>query len=149
MYVIEILTSCQTWPLTSNYKCHQFLRNLIPPLESYKFWSQNYQLTWASFSGFSPWRPQKTFFVFVLRPTGCLAAQPWLIQAGLGGEQPGQVTQPGIWCLAAMKKLALWQSQPQSSAWLELRLKLATFHTCSWNRTIYMIDFSNLKNEIF
>lgn len=42
---------------------------------------------------------------FVLRPSDCWAAQPWLIQAGLRGEQPGSVTQPGIWCLAATKTL--------------------------------------------
>lgn len=51
--------------------------------------------------------PTEDCLCFVLRPSGCSSAQPWLIQAGLRGEQPGRVTPPGIWCLAAVKPAEL------------------------------------------
>lgn len=80
--------------------------------------------------------PTEDCLCFVLRPSGCSSAQPWLIQAGLRGEQPGRVTPPGIWCLAAIKPAELcrswgWNWQPLDS--------------CSKNRTMQMIESSNVK----
>lgn len=51
--------------------------------------------------------PTEDCLCFVLRPSGCSSTQPWLIQAGLRGEQPGWVTPPGIWCLAAIQPAEL------------------------------------------
>lgn len=98
---------------------------------------------WNSGAGISVWpchpslllfmEPTEDCLCFVLRPSGCSAAQPWLIQVGLRGEQPGRVTPPGIWCLAAMKPVELrwawsrgWNRQP--------------LDTCPKNRTMRAIN---------
>lgn len=84
------------------------------------------------------WSPQKTVCALCYGPVAARAAQPWLIQAGLRGDEPGRVTPPGIWCLAAIKPAELcwgWNWQP--------------LDTCSKNRTRQMMEVSDVKAESF
>lgn len=103
---------------------------------------------WNSGAGISIWPchpslllfmgPTEDCLCFVFRPSGCSAAQPWLIQVGLRGEQPGRVTPPGIWCLAAIKPVELCRAESRGWNWQPL-------DTCSKNRTTLVVDSIDVK----
>lgn len=119
-----------------------FLRSLMPPLvwlssnlkykfcsgRRYKFWLWHYHLTLPSFNVVLHGDHRSLFVLCVTAqwPLGCSA----MINSGRPQGRTARIGYPAR-DLVSIKTLALWQPQPQSPTWLELRLELATFHTCS------------------